>query len=131
MNAEIAVIKILKDSAGVGALCADRIYPLEAPATTQFPYCIVELNGNEPFPTKDGTATVEHSSVNVFSYGKTYKEAYTLANAVKAALDGTAGTHQSVVVADIIYRGETAFSEEIENTKIYAKDQDYLVRIKL
>jgi hypothetical protein len=131
MNGEIAIVNILKADSGVDAICANRIYILEAPQGALFPYIIIEPSDNEPFPTKDGSSAVDHNSINVFSYGDSYKDAFTLANAVREALDGQSGTFNSVVVADIVYRGETGFNEEIENKKIYAKDQDYLVRVKL
>lgn len=130
MNGEIAIVNILLADSAVGAICEDRIYILEAPQGAQFPYVIVELSDVEPFETKSGVSTTDHNSVNVFAYGQTYKSAYTLANAVRDALDGNSGTFNGVNVVDIVYRGETSFNEEIENKKVYAKDQDYLVRVK-
>lgn len=131
MSAEIAVIKMLIDSAEVGAICQDRIYPLEAPQGEQLPYVIIEMSDNETFDSKSGKGAVDHSNVSVFCYGRSFKEANNLAQACRNSLEHISGTFNSVVVADVRYRGETSFNEEIENVKMFVIDQDYLIRIKL
>jgi hypothetical protein len=131
MNGELAVLDILRDDATVTAI-TDRIYLEEAEQTDELPYVIIELSDNEPFPTKSGKTGADHNMVNVFSYGNTYKEAKNLANACRNALDDkAAGTYNGVNVIDIVYEAESSFSEEIENRKVFAKDQEYKVRVKL
>jgi hypothetical protein len=132
MNGEIAVLDILRDDATVIGIAGDRIYLEEAEQEDELPYVIIELSDNEPFPTKSGAGGTDHNTVRVFSYANTYKQAKDLANACRLALDDVVGdTYNNVEVIDIVYQGESSFSEEIDNRKVFAKDQEFLVRVKL
>jgi hypothetical protein len=130
MNAEFAALRILLDDATVSGLVGTNVHLYEVPQGTEAPYVILELTDTEPFPTKSGASVANHCRVSAFSYASDPKAAKNLANAVKSALDEESGIYNGVDVVKIRYQSETGFSEEINNVNLFAREQEFLVRVK-
>lgn len=125
-----AVLGILRDDVTVSGLISDRVYRNKAKQTAQYPLVIVELENVDPFPTKSGVSSKDHVFVNVYSYSTDQAQLDTLSEACRAALDEkAAGTYNTVQIETIRFQSETDFDEEIENRKVWAVDQSYMVRV--
>jgi hypothetical protein len=132
MKAEYAVLNILLNTAAVNALVGTRVYLDEAPATDPYPLIIIEEEDVNPAPTKSGVSAADRDIVRVFPYTSNKADLRTLAQTCRDALDGKiAGTYNGVAIDDLRFDGQTAFEEQIENRKVYAKDQQYSVRVNL
>jgi hypothetical protein len=132
MKAEYAVINILLNTTAVTAIVGTRIYLDEAPQSDSYPLIIISEEGVEPGPTKSGVSAVDRDIIRVFPYATNKNDLRLLAQACRDALDGkAAGTYNSVAVEDIMFQGQTSFDETIVNRKVYAKDQQYSIRVNL
>ena len=136
MVAEIAINYILNNTSAITTLVSTRIYYGLRLQTTTMPAILVEPDGIDPTDQKpDSTATGEGRSrldqedILVFCYGKTYLEANTLTQAVRAALDKkSGGTYDSVSVQSIQFLSEDYFNEQTEPVA-HVFEHRYRVRI--
>jgi hypothetical protein len=130
MNGEIGVSHILRNDAPVVAVVSDRVYIDEAPQKKVFPYIILESRDSDPLDSKSGKAEVDIDIVGVLIYTTTSKQRKDLSSLVRTALDHkAAGTYNGLTTQSVIvYMGQTSFSEEETNRKIYASDQEYRLR---
>lgn len=132
MKGEYAVLNILLTTTAVTDLVGTRVYLDSAPQTDPYPLIIVSEEDVEPGPTKSGVSAVDRDITRVFPYSENKNELRVLAQACRDALDGKdAGTYNSVGVQDIRFEGQTSFDDNIVNRKVYAKDQQYSVRVNL
>jgi hypothetical protein len=132
MNGEYAVLGILRDTTAVSDIVGTRVYLNGAPQTDPYPLIIIEAEGIEPKHTKDGPSVSEPDMIRVYPYSANAAELKSLAQACRDALDGkAAGTYNTVAVVDITFMDQTDFDEQIENRKVYAKDQEYRVWVNL
>lgn len=132
MKGEYAVLNILLNTAAVTDIVGTRVYLDEAPQGDEYPLIIVEEEDVEAFPTKSGVSAVDHDIIRVFPYAANKGTLRLLAQACRDALDGkVAGTYNSVAIEDLRFQGQTSFDEKIVNRKVYAKDQQYMVRVNL
>jgi hypothetical protein len=132
MRAEYAVIKILLNDTTVSGLVSTRVYLDEAPQKDPYPLIIVEEDSDDPSDTKDGPSVVDHDTVRVFPYATDPDTLRTLAKACRDALDGKANvTYNTTEVVYVRFVSQGKFSEQIENRKVFAKDQEYNVRVKV
>ena len=132
MRGEYAVLKILKDNAAVAAIVGSRVYLDEAPQNAQLPYVIVSEEDVEPFDTDDGKSVMDKDIVRVFPYAATKISLRSLSVSCRDALDHVApGPYNLELVELIVFENQTSFDEEIENRKVYAKDQQYSVWVSL
>ena len=132
MKAEFAVLNILLNTTAVTDIAGTRVYLDEAPQTDPYPLVIVSEEDVEPGPTKSGVSAVDYDIIRVYPYAASKETLRLLAAACRAALDGkAAGTYNSVAIEFIRYQGQTSFDETIVNRKVYAKDQQYNVRVNL
>lgn len=132
MSGEYAVLNILLNTTAVTDIVGTRIYLDQAPQTDPYPRIIIEEEGTEPKDTADGPSVSEPDIVRVFPYTDNRAQLKTLAEACRTALDGkVAGTYNGVQVVDLRFIDQSSFNEQIENRKIYAKDQEYRVWVNL
>jgi hypothetical protein len=138
MNGELAVLKILLSNATVTDLVSNRVFLNEAPQGKELPYIIIEEEDVEPFPTKSGASSKDHDTIRVYPYSASQNQLRELYVACRNALDEYTGELNigdvdtgiiTLEVERIRYQGQTSFNDELENRKVYAKDQQYLVRI--
>ena len=64
-----AVKKILDDDAGVGAICANRIYPQFAPQGSDMPFVTYDIISNVPLNSKGDTSAIDSFRVQVNCIG--------------------------------------------------------------
>lgn len=132
MKGEFAVLKILLDTVAVSDIVGTRVYLDEAPEADQYPLIIVSEEDNEPFDTKNGVSAKDHDTIRVFPYAANKNTLRLLAQACRDALDGkAAGTYNNVQIEWLRFLNQTSFDDKIENRKVYAKDQQYQVRVVL
>ena len=132
MKGEFAVLNILLNTSSVTSIVGTRIYLDEAPQKDPYPLIIVEEDDVDPAPTKSGVSAVDRDRIRVYPYATNKNTLRLLAQACRDALDGkVSGTYNNVAVDDIRFEGQTSFDETIVNRKVYAKDQQYSVRVNL
>lgn len=131
MNGELAVLSILLGASGVTAIVEQKIFLDEAPQGESLPYVIVELTDQQSYPTKSGKSGADDAFVNVFSYASTAKQRRELSDACRNALDDVSGTANGVNVVYCFFQNASGFTEQIKNEKVFVKDQEYKLRIKL
>lgn len=128
MNAEYAVVQILLGTAAVTSIVGTKVYLDEAPQTDAYPYIIVEEENIDPVDSKDGVSVLDVDTIRVFPYAANKNTLRLLAQACRAALDGKIpGTYGTYVIRDIRFMNQSSFDEQIENRKVYAKDQEYRI----
>ena len=131
MNAEYAVLKMLLGNTVVTDIVGQRVHLDEAPQGERYPLIIIEEENVEPFDSKDGVSVTDHDTIRVFPYAETKATLRLLAKACRDAIDGATGTFNGYQVVDAKFRNQSSFDELFDNRKVHAKDQEYLVRIKL
>lgn len=97
MNATKAIQAILAAASGVTALTS-RIYSGRAPRTAAAPYVVHNQIAATPVTTMDGPNTTEQADVQIDCYAQTGSDAMDLAEAVRIAVDGYAGTIATINV---------------------------------
>lgn len=125
-----AIVQILLADAGVSAIVANKVYRNEAPQGTPAPYVIVEVENVDPYPSKDGVSSADDVFLNVISYAEKQSTLDSLSEAVRSALDErAAGTSGGVTFQVLRFGSESDFDDEIENRKVWAVDQSYMMRV--
>jgi len=124
-----AIYKILADDAGVGAICANQIYPQFAPQKSALPFITYDLISNVPLNSKGNTSHIDSVRVQLNCIADDPLEAANLAAAVRTALDGYAGTPAGTGVAlrNVMFDGENDLLEE-EDT--FGRAVDYIFYLK-
>ena len=89
MNAGDIIYNTLIDDAGVAAIVAGRIYPIDAPLDVDLPCCYY---GVQLAQTVDGSAPLSTAQITVGCLAHSEATVHSLAAAVHAAIDGLTGT---------------------------------------
>jgi hypothetical protein len=137
MNGDLAMVGLLRDNAAVGALIGGtgvnnaRIFISDAPQKTPLPFIVCDVYDTEPFDTKDGASVTDHDLVKVFCYATLTKDAIALADAVRRAADEARGTFNAETVYNIRFLRFDGYNIDLENRKVYVREHDYQVRIKV
>lgn len=82
-------------SALIALLPGQRLYPLVLPNEPTLPAAVYSVVGASSAPTLDTSGLTKYR-VEVSSFGKSYKDAYTLRSQLKTALDGYQDANMSV-----------------------------------
>jgi hypothetical protein len=90
MTAESALYTLLSTAPGVTALVSTRIYPDLIPEEKAVPYIGYERTDAQPVATLEGTVLAWRISIMVACWSLTRVQANSIADAVLAALAGTA-----------------------------------------
>lgn len=90
MSAETQLYALLSGNAGVTALVGTRIYPNLVPESMATPYIGYERVSTNPVATLEGTILAETAGLAVACWDKSPIQAAQVADAVLAALSGTA-----------------------------------------
>ena len=135
MNIGIGIYAILKANAAVIALIGSgdncRAYPLMIPQTKAIPAIIYELISTQPFPTKSGVSTADHSVYDLICVDDTYDGAVAVAVAVRAAMDGIRNaTHGGIYFDHIILRDSRDQAVEVDGIPKYARALSFELRAK-
>lgn len=108
MTIEAAIYELLADSAGVGAICGNRISPSSRLQGSALPALVYQVQSIEPIRTLGADAGLSAATFDVTAIATTYAAAKALADAAIAALDGEAGSHGSVTIQAMRYQNQTA-----------------------
>lgn len=92
--------------AGVTALVVARVYPELAPQNAVLPYVVYTRVDTEHLMTKDNAAGLASARIQINSVAATYLKAKQLAEQVRLALQGWAGTGNGVTVNVILPQNE-------------------------
>lgn len=90
----------------------DRIYPLIADETTEFPFIVYQRSGFNPQNTKDNSD--ENVIIDLVIAAESYAESIDIAIRVREALEHKRGTFSNIYIEDIII--EDASEDYIDNT---------------
>lgn len=124
-----ALVSILEDSATVGALAADRIYPLVIPQGGTLPAISYQEVSGERLHTLDG-ADMAHPVFQLTCWAETYGEAKAMADAIRLLLNGYSGTVDTIVIQYVRMVGENDLgwvSPENDELRRYGVAQDFQV----
>jgi hypothetical protein len=125
-----AIVGIIRDDVTLTGLINKRVFRNKAPQGVAYPLVIVEEENTDPFPTKSGASSKDHVYVNVFCYAESQSALEALSEACRTLLDEKAsGTYNTVVIETIRFQSQNDFDEELENRKVWATDQSYMVRV--
>jgi hypothetical protein len=123
-----AIYKLLKDSADVGAICADRIYPELAQQDVDTPFIVYTVTDTTPSGTKNATSKLDTARVELYCVSDDYETGMNLGIAVRAALDRVSGTVSGVEVQSIDF--DTSDIQFDPDQRVYVLEQTYDVRIQ-
>jgi len=123
-----AIYKLLKDSADVGAICADRIYPEMAQQDVDVPFIVYTVTDTTPSATKNATSKLDTGRVELYVVSDDYEQAMNLGIAVRTALDRQSGTISAVEVQSIDF--DTSDVQYDPDQRVYVLEQTYDVRIQ-
>jgi hypothetical protein len=123
-----AIYKLLKDSADVGAICADRIYPELAQQDVDTPFVVYTVTDTTPSGTKNATSKLDTSRVELYCVSDDYEQAMSLGIAVRDALDRQSGTINAVQVQSVDF--DTSDVQFDPDQRVYVLEQTYDVRIQ-
>ncbi len=92
MNIEEALYSHLTNDAGVSALVGNRVYPLMAPQDAALPHLVYQRISSPRLRSHGGPSGLAHPRFQITATAGSYSAARSLANAVRASLDGFRGT---------------------------------------
>jgi hypothetical protein len=98
MTIESAIAKELIVDSGVHAVCADRIYPIAAPADINKPYVVYERLSMDLNYTMSGESNLQTARFRLTMGGQKYADVVSADAAVRAALTGNVTGDSSVAV---------------------------------
>lgn len=102
----MSVRKATYDIINAAATNATAIYLVLAPQETATPFIVYNTEGVDNTFTKSGVSTLDTQRIEVDCYADTLEDAETLANQVRAALDGYVGTINGVYVDGCHYQSD-------------------------
>jgi len=123
-----AIYKLLKDSADVGAICADRIYPELAQQDVDVPFVVYTVTDTTPSGTKNATSKLDTARVELYCVSDDYEQSMDLGIACRTALDRQSGTVSGVEVQSIDF--DTSDIQFDPDQRVYVLEQTYDVRIQ-
>jgi hypothetical protein len=125
MSASTIIYSLLSTNTGVTNLVGTKIYPIEAPQTTAFPYIVFQAISNMPTNTKSGVSSMDKTRIQVTSVGIKQSQIDAIGAAVRSALDFIK-TPSPIQI--ITYEGEVdMFSYPSGQDGIFEKAQDYFL----
>ena len=106
MQAGKVIYKLLKDSAEVGAICGDKIYPEVAQQTETMPLLVYTIESANPSGTKSGTSSLDVVQFDVLVMSTDYSQCMDLGTAARGALDRIGGMINGVPVQSIDFQSQ-------------------------
>lgn len=106
MEAGKVIYKLLKDSAEVGAICGNRIYPEVARQVETTPLLVYTIESANPSGTKDGTSSLDVVQFDVLCISTDYAQCMDLGTAARGALDRIGGMINGVPVQSIDFQSQ-------------------------
>lgn len=103
---EKGIVALLLADSNVAALVGTRVYPAITRQTQERPNVVYQRLTTNRISTQDGPTGSADCLLQLSCWADTYKAARTLAEKVRLALDGYAGTSASVVIDGIFVQDE-------------------------
>ena len=132
-NIEKLLTLLLKNDAGVLAIVANRIYPMLVPQDAAMPALTYQkISGNWQVQM-DGPHNMSRERFQINCWAETYAGAKSLADAVRAELNGYDTGNASIGVHLITLENETDLLVDVgdmRGTRRYARAMDFMVWYK-
>ena len=121
---ETAIRYILINDATVKAITT-RCYPVTIPQSPTYPLILyTKITGMRDHHLR-GPSGHAHPRFQVEAWSKTYTEAKTLADAIREALDGYAGTVSGTIIRSCLIESER--DDYQKAVEVYRELQDYFI----
>jgi hypothetical protein len=127
---EKAIRSLLVDDGSVAALVGNRVYPVQRKQGSALPAVVYQQITGVRDHTFAGASGFVASRYQITCWAETYGGADALADAVRAVMDGYAGTKESVVIQCIHLQDEgdmPALVADNESLNFHGKRLDFMV----
>jgi len=125
MNIAPAIYQILRNTAAITTIVADRIYPDILPQEEGYPALVHYTESKDSLAYTGGTVDTYKINVQIDIYFEVYANGKSLADSIRAALDKYTGTIGGVNIKSCYFSSETN-NNFIEETKTYLITQSFL-----
>jgi hypothetical protein len=132
-NIEKLLTTLLEADAGVGAIAADRIYPLVVPQDAAMPAITYQKTSGNWQIQMSGPHNMSQERFRINCWAETYSEVKGLADAVRAELNGYDTGNASVDVHIITLENETDLinvNPEVRGLQRYGRAMDFIIWYK-
>mgnify|MGYP003557028686 CR=1 FL=1 len=99
---ENALVNILKADSAVAALVVTRVFFADAPQTPPVPFILMTRVGTQFVHSLNSNAGLSRARIQLDCYAKTQKEARSVGQAVKDAIDTFRGTNSDVIIQGVL-----------------------------
>ncbi len=99
---EKALVNILKADVDVAALVVTRVFFADAPQTPPVPFILMTRIGTQYVHSLNSNAGLCNARIQLDCYAKTQKEARSVGQAVKNAIDTFRGTNSDVTIQGVL-----------------------------
>jgi hypothetical protein len=111
MTIEEGIVTFLKSDAPLTAVIGSRVYPMRLPQGETLPAVTYQRISSPPRSSHDGASTLKNPRFQFKSWGETYADARTVADLLKAALDGYVGLMGTVAVQNTIIMNDLDYND--------------------
>lgn len=126
MSVDSIIFGILSGNSAVTGIVGTKIYPSQAPQTTQFPFVVFETISTMPNNTKSGVSEMDRYRIQVTTLAKENNQANDIADKIRTALD----YYKSVNVQLISFQSQNSAFDNISGQDgIFLKYQDYFLTL--
>jgi len=114
MSIAQAITNKLATTTGVSSLIGTRLYPsYDREADHQYPLAVYKIQNTTAQMSTDGPTGLESADCVIAAIGKSYADADTAAQAIKAALNGARGTWNGVIVQGTFAKDGEAGNDDV------------------
>lgn len=128
---EPALVEKIRTLAAIIAIpgLPDRIYPVKAPQDSPFPCVVYERVSGARVHSHQGASGLASPRIEVRSWGKTYADAKSVSEAIRAGIDGFSG---NVTVRGVVYDVNSILLADErdlydEELKVFGVSVDYTI----
>jgi hypothetical protein len=126
MTVDSIIFRILNGNSAVTGVVGSKIFPSQAPQTTQFPFIVFETISTMPNNTKSGVSEMDKYRIQVTTLAKENNQANDIADKVRSALD----YYKSGDVQLISFQAQNSAFDNISGQDgIFLKYQDYFLTL--
>ena len=126
MTVDSIIFGILSSNSAVTGVVGNKIFPSQAPQTTQFPFIVFETISVMPNNTKSGPSEMDRYRIQVTTLSKENNQANDIADKVRTAFD----YYKSLDVQLISFQAQNSAFDNISGQDgIFLKYQDYFLTL--
>ena len=97
---ETALLRTLREDAGLSALVGNKVFPLAIPAGNYLPSVTFQRLGGRPANTLAGASGLEEIDLLIDAWARDYSEAKAVAKAVRAAMPANGAHFEAHLIED-------------------------------